>query len=224
MTTGMAVAVTVARLWRAGYTRGMRPADTASAPSLHLATPQEAAACYDILRSYGETVDHTLGIVSWRHPRAEGFVHSDAAAGRLYVVRQNGVLAATFAILGEAAPRFSGVRWAEPGARAAYLHRLAVVEAFRGAGLGKWCMAQGERIATEGGYDYLRLDSLPTEVRAITFYRRLGYTDCGTITVESGDPRQPLVDLVCFEKRLPGAGAGAAESRAEQRADTRAAG
>ena len=66
-------------------------------------------------------------------------------------------------------------------------------------------MAQGERIAAEEGYDYLRLDSLPTEVRAMTFYRGLGYTDRGTITVESGDPRQPLVDLVCFEKRLPGA-------------------
>jgi ribosomal protein S18 acetylase RimI-like enzyme len=183
----------------------MGPADTGSTPSLSRATPQEAAACYDVLRSYGESVDHTLGIVSWTHPRAEALVHADAAAGRLYVVRKNGALAATFAILGEGAPRFSGVRWAEPGARAAYLHRLAVVEAFRGAGLGKWCMAQGERIATEEGYDYLRLDSLPTEQRAMTFYRRLGYTNRGTITVESGDSRQPLVDLVCFEKHLPGA-------------------
>jgi len=192
----------------------MRPADPAPAPSLHRATPQEAAACYDILRSYGESVDDTLGIVSWTHPHAETLVHADAAAGRLYVVRQDGALAATFAILGEGAPRFSGVRWAEPGARAAYLHRLAVVEAFRGAGLGKWCMAEGERITTEAGYDYLRLDSLPTEVRAVTFYRRLGYTNCATITVESGDPRQPLADLVCFEKRLPGVGAGALGSRA----------
>jgi ribosomal protein S18 acetylase RimI-like enzyme len=224
MTTGIAVTVTVARLGRAGYTRGMRPADSASAPSLHQATPQEAAACYDILRSYGESVDPTLGIVSWAHPRAEAFVHADAAAGRLYVVRQNGALAATFAILGEGAPRFSAVRWAEPGARAAYLHRLAVVEAFRGAGLGKWSMAQGERIATEEGYDYLRLDALPTEVRAMNFYRLLGYTNCGTITVESGDPRQPLVDLVCFEKRLSGAGAGAVGARAGRRADSPAAG
>jgi ribosomal protein S18 acetylase RimI-like enzyme len=146
-----------------------------------------------------------LGIVSWTHPSAEALVHADAAAGRLYVVRTDGALAATFAILGEGAPRFSGVRWAEPGGRAAYLHRLAVVEAFRGAGLGKWCMAQGERIAAEEGYDYLRLDSLPTEVRAMTFYQRLGYTNRGTITVESGDSRQPLVDLACFEKQLSGA-------------------
>jgi ribosomal protein S18 acetylase RimI-like enzyme len=223
MTTGMAGAVTVAPCWHAGYTRGMGPADTPPAPSLHRATPQDAAACYDILRSYGETVDHTLGIVSWIHPYAESLVHADAAAGRLYLVRKDGALAATFAILGEGAPRFAAVRWTEPGARAAYLHRLAVAEGFRGAGLGKWCTAQGERIAAEAGYDYLRLDALPTEVRAVTFYRRLGYTDCGTITVESGDPRQPLVDLVCFEKRLAEAGPGAAARRAE-RLDTRAAG
>ena len=73
MTTGMAVTVTVAPVWRAGYTRRMGPADiasaTASAPSLHRATPQEAAACYEILRSYAEGVDRTLGVVSWTHAR-----------------------------------------------------------------------------------------------------------------------------------------------------------
>jgi ribosomal protein S18 acetylase RimI-like enzyme len=183
----------------------MTRGDTASPPSLHVATPQEAAACYDILRTYGDTVDRTLGTVSWTHPLAESLVHADAAAGRLYLVRINGTLAATFAILGQGAPRFATAPWADPGARAAYLHRLAVVESFRGAGLGKWCMAQGERIATEAGYTYLRLDALPAEVRAMTFYRRLGYTNCGTITVESGDRRHPLVDLACFEKQLPGA-------------------
>jgi ribosomal protein S18 acetylase RimI-like enzyme len=85
-------------------------------------------------------------------------------------------------------------------------------------------MVQGERIATEGGYEYLRLDALPTEVRAMAFYRRLGYTDCGPITVESGDPRQPLVDLECFEKRLRGAAADAAGARTDRRSDSRAAG
>lgn len=176
---------------------------------MHLGTPEEAAACYEILRSYAEGVDRTLGVVSWTHPRAEELVHADAAAGRLYVVRQGGVMAATFAILSEGAPRFAMATWADPASRAAYLHRLAVVEAFRGAGLGKWCMAQGERIATEAGYEYLRLDSLPTEVRAMTFYRRLGYSNRGTITVESGDPRQPRVDLACWEKRLSPAQASA---------------
>ncbi len=37
----------------------------------------------------------------------------------------------------------------------------------------------------------------------MTFYQRLGYTNRGTIAVESGDPRQPMVDLAIFEKRLP---------------------
>jgi len=205
MTTGIAVPVTVAPWCGTWYTRGMTPADTASPPSLHVAPPEAAAACYDILRSYAEGVDCTLGTVSWTHPQAEALVHADAAAGRLYLVRINGTLAATFAILSQGAPRFATAPWADPGARAAYFHRLAVVESFRAAGLGKWCMTQGERIATEAGYDYLRLDALPTEVRAMTFYQRLGYTNRGIITVESGDSRQPLVDLACFEKHLPSA-------------------
>ena len=176
---------------------------TAPAPVLHVATPQEGAACYEILRSYAETVDRTLGTVSWTHPKTEALVHADAAAGRLYLVRIDGSLAATFAILSEGAPRFATAPWEDPHARAAYFHRLAVVDSFRAAGLGKWCMAHAERITTEAGYAYLRLDALPREVRAMTFYQRLGYTNRGTITVESGDARQPLVDLAIFEKRLP---------------------
>lgn len=174
-------------------------------PSLHRASPQEADACYDLLRSYGETVDLTLGSVSWTHPEAEAFVHADAAAGRLYAVQEGATLAATFAICDAASPRFAGVQWAQSDARAAYLHRLAVAASFRGRGIGKWCMAQAEQIAAAGGYGYLRLDSLPTDERAVTFYRRLGYADRGIIRVESGDSRQPLVDLICFEKRVYGA-------------------
>jgi ribosomal protein S18 acetylase RimI-like enzyme len=178
-------------------------------PVLQHATPFEADACYGLLRSYAETVDLTLGIVSWTHPRARELVHADAAAGRLYAVRDGATLVATFAVLDEAATRFLAVPWAEPDARAAYLHRLAVAAPFRGAGLGKWCVAQAERIAAAAGLAYVRLDALPSEVRAVTFYQRLGYTNRGIITVESGDPRQPLVDLVCFEKRVSGADARA---------------
>jgi ribosomal protein S18 acetylase RimI-like enzyme len=171
-------------------------------PSLHRATPQEADACYGLLRSYAETMDLPLGSVSWTHPQAEAFVHADAAAGRLYAVREGATLAATFALCDAASPRFAAVQWAEPRARAGYLHRLAVAESLRGCGIGKWCTAQAEQIAAARGYTYLRLDSLPTDERAVTFYRRLGYADRGIIQVESGEPRQPLVDLVCFEKRL----------------------
>jgi GNAT superfamily N-acetyltransferase len=151
------------------------------------------------------TLDIPLGSVSWDHPRAAGLVHADAAAGRLYLVREGPTLAATFAIVDEASPRFKSVQWAQPDARAVYLHRLAVAAPLQGAGLGKWCVAQAERIAVLAGSTYLRLDALPAEVRAVTFYQRLGYADRGIIRVESGDPRQPLVDLVCFEKRLDAA-------------------
>jgi ribosomal protein S18 acetylase RimI-like enzyme len=172
------------------------------APSLHRATPQDADACFGLLRSHALTLDIPLGSVSWNHPRAEALVHADAAAGRLYAVREGAALAATFAIVEKASDRFVGVQWTEPDARAVYLHRLAVAAPLQSAGLGKWCVAQAERIAANGGSTYLRLDALPAEARVITFYRRLGYADRGTIHVESGDPRQPLVDLVCFEKRL----------------------
>lgn len=181
-------------------------------PTLQRATPQDADACYGLLRSHAITLDVPLGSVSWDHPKAESLVHADAAAGRLYAVREGVTLAATFAIVEQASPRFASVQWAEPDAHAMYLHRLAVAAPLQRTGLGKWCVAHAEQIAVAAGATYLRLDALPEEARVMTFYRGLGFANRGIIRVESGDPRRPLVDLVCFEKRLDTADARSARA------------
>lgn len=184
-------------------------------PVLRPATGDEADDCLALLHEFARTEALPLGSVGWTHPRVRTLVHEDAVAGRLYVVRDGPVVAATFALCDEADPYFASVTWAEPGTRASYLHRLAVAAGHRGTGLGSWCVAEAERLAAAAGSAYLRLDALRQHSRVLTFYERLGYTDSGIARVESGEPRQPLVELVCFEKRLsPSAAQRAAPTRA----------
>lgn len=183
-------------------------------PLLRPASPDEADDCLALLHDFARTESLPLGSVGWTHPRVRTLVHDDAAADRLYVVRDGPVVAATFALCDEADPYFAAVTWAEPDARVSYLHRLAVAAGRRGTGLGSWCVAEAERLAAAAGSAYLRLDALRGHPRVLAFYERLGYADCGITRVESGDPRLPLVDLVCFEKRLVSAAHDSAPTRA----------
>jgi GNAT superfamily N-acetyltransferase len=172
-------------------------------PLLRRATPTEAEECLAVLREFALLEQRYLGTVSWAHPRVAAVVHADAAAGRLYVVRTGPTLVATFAVCDEADPYFVDVRWAERDAPASYLHRLAVADGHRGNGLGAWCVGEAERIASDMGSAYLRLDALRDHARGLAFYARLHYADCGVVGVQSGLPERPVVELVCFEKRLP---------------------
>jgi ribosomal protein S18 acetylase RimI-like enzyme len=148
-----------------------------------------------------------LGSVGWRDPRVAGIVAADAAARRLYVVRDGsagGARIATFALCGEIDDYLLPVEWAEPGARAAYLHRLAVHTAQQGSGIGTWCVRTVERLAEEQGAAYLRLDALQDDPRALRFYARLGYEARGIVWRPTGDAARPLVALVGLERRLAG--------------------
>jgi GNAT superfamily N-acetyltransferase len=174
------------------------------APLVYRATPAEAEECLAVLREFALREQRRLGTVSWAHPRVSAVVHADAAAGRLYAVRTGSTLVATFALCDEADPYFVDARWADRDASATYLHRLAVADGHRGSGVGTWCVGEAERIATAMGSAYLRLDALRDHERVLAFYARLHYADCGVVGVESGLPERPVVELACFEKRLPG--------------------
>lgn len=171
-------------------------------PLLQRATAAEVDECLAVLHEFALREQRRLGTVSWAHPRVAAVVHADAAAGRLYAVRAGPTLVATFAVCDEADPYFVDARWAERGAPASYLHRLAVADGHRGSGLGTWCVEEAERLATAMGSAYLRLDALRDHPRVLAFYARLHYADCGVVGVESGLTERPVVELVCFEKRL----------------------
>jgi putative acetyltransferase len=77
----------------------------------------------------------------------------------------------------------------------AELKRLYVRPAFRGSGLARQMMLAAIEEARDGGFQGLRLDTLPTMTAAIRLYRSLGFREIG----HYGKEREP--GLLYFEYR-----------------------
>lgn len=184
------------------YSRFRGPFLTSRSLVLDLATRADVEACLHLLHAHGETEHIALGVVAWTHPGVRRLVEGDADAGQLYAVRDGGRVVATFALCEDPDPYYVAARWAHPQARATYLHRIVVAADRQGTGLGTWCVRRAEELAAGMGFTFLRLDTLEHDARAVNFYHRLGYADCGVAPVESGEPSNPIVNLVCMEKPL----------------------
>jgi predicted N-acetyltransferase YhbS len=136
--------------------------------TLREATVGDAAAMAALIREAFEEYRSRLDPPSGAH-------RESATSMELLLGRETGLLAfAGDELVGCVlyVPRGDGGRDAEH----VYLHRLAVLPAWRGRGIGRWLMAEVESRARPLGFDRVRLGvrlGLP-EIRA--WYERLGYT------------------------------------------------
>ena len=122
------------------------------------------------------------------------------AAGELFVLTENGVVAAAGRINGVQMPAYADVDWlyAAPEESVSVLHTLAVSPALSGRGLGKRFIRFYEEYSRESGRPYLRIDTNAKNVNARRLYASLGYREAGIIPcVFNGIPD---VHLVCLEK------------------------
>ena len=69
----------------------------------------------------------------------------------------------------------------------AYLALLGTLPGYEGKGFASSCLALAEQISKEHGMRRLRLDAVPTNVRAVRFYEYHGYT------IESADVKLHLI-------------------------------
>jgi GNAT superfamily N-acetyltransferase len=163
---------------------------------------EEAAACLDLLVINGDREPLPCGEFHWTRPRLEPMVHADAKAGRLYVVRDRGTVIATLALCEPVDDYLKPGRWSATPDRALLLHRLAIRPDRQRQRLGDVCVREAERIAARAGAEYLWLDALEHQPKVLGFYRRLNYREVGVARVNTGEPRNPEIGLVLFEKRL----------------------
>ena len=85
-----------------------------------------------------------------------------------------------------------------------YVVTLDVREAFRRCGLGARLMREGERLARDKGAARMRLHVFAGDRGARTFYRRMGYGECGVAAHFYGQELHALV----LEKGLEGSASG----------------
>ena len=169
-------------------------------------TPEDipgVAAIYDRILTEEEAGRASVGWVRGVYP-TEAVAREALEAGELFVLEEDGHLAAAARINRAQAPVYSRVSWLwqAPPEQVMVLHTLVVDPLCRGRGCGSAFVDFYERYALEQGCPYLRMDTNEKNAAARALYARLGYREAGVAPcVFNGIPE---VNLVCLEKRLEG--------------------
>ncbi|MDO4866456.1 MAG: GNAT family N-acetyltransferase [Clostridia bacterium] len=123
-------------------------------------------------------------------------------AGDLFVLEDDGQIAAAARINREQVPVYAQVNWKYPARddEVMVLHTLTVDPMLAGRGHGRAFLAFYERYALENRCPVLRIDTNERNTVARAMYARHGYLESAILpTVFNGIPG---VNLVCMEKRL----------------------
>ena len=75
------------------------------------------------------------------------------------------------------------------------VHRLAVKEEFWNKKIGKYLMLFAEELVREKGLKSIRLDTYSGNPKAMKFYKKLGYSELGSINLKPNKN-----EYYCFEK------------------------
>ena len=124
-------------------------------------------------------------------------------AGTLFVLEEDGVVAAAAKIDQNQVPEYINAPWKYPDAppeQVMVLHTLVVDPAFAGKGCGTRFVRFYENYAREKGCPYLRMDTNTKNTAARRLYAGLGYWEAGIVPCMFNGI--PDVQLVCLEKRL----------------------
>lgn len=163
--------------------------------TLYKAAPDEIEPLQEIVRLCGEDIGARFGLTFWSPPPPVELMRRHAVEKSVYAVQDRDEIVATFTFGLSGWPEQSVPFWTDASHRAAYLSRLAVRPECQGQGIGRWCLAEAERLAWEHGCNAIRLDAIQGFVPPIALYRRLGYEERGVITWTNwhGVPRELLL-------------------------------
>ena len=137
-----------------------------------------------------------LGIDQWQngYPNPE-VLSVDMEKEQSYVVTAEKKVVATFAMLTEGEPTydviFGGAWRISDAARTDYiaLHRVAIAVACRGQGISTQIIRYAEACARALDRRSIRIDTHEGNLPMRRMLEKHGFTHCGTILLENGDPR-----------------------------------
>ena len=135
------------------------------------------------------------GIEQWRPGElAVDVLAAKAAAGQLYVRREQGAIVAAVVITWS-----DPAIWGVDDGAAGYVHTLVTDRRHSGRGLGLSVLADAEQLIAGQGRSRVRLDCVGTNDGLRAYYRAAGYHEVGERSFGAGSSWSPMT---LFEKRL----------------------
>ena len=92
---------------------------------------------------------------------------------------------------------YENIKWEDKTDSFLVVHRLAVKQEYWNKGIGKKLMIYAEEKAIAEKLKSIRLDTYSGNPKALEFYRRIGYSELGTIDLKPNKNKYH-----CFEKLL----------------------
>ena len=152
----------------------------------------------NIMLMYNSCVNGMLknGIDQWdsSYPNVD-VILADLKARTYFVAEENGEIIGGINIDQNQDDTYLALDWEDKRNQFLVVHRLAVKVEFWNDGIGKSLMLFTENLVTEKGLNSIRLDTYSGNPKAMEFYRRLGYTELGTIDLKPDKEK-----YYCFEK------------------------
>ena len=136
------------------------------------------------------------GIDQWdeSYPNAD-IILADIKARTYFIAEINGEIVGGINLDENQDSTYLTIRWEDKTNSFLVVHRLAVKEENWGDKVGKALMIFAEETILEEGLKSIRLDTYSGNPKAMEFYRRLRYTELGTI-----DLKPEKNKYHCFEK------------------------
>ena len=166
-------------------------------------TPADIPAVMGIIEEARRTIA-ALGIDQWQNGSPnEAMITADVQAGQSRVVLRDGEVVGTFALIENGEPVYTVIEdgeWLTPDKDTTgewtyiALHRVAISVAHRGSGISSAVIRHAEEIARSLGRRSIRIDTHEGNVVMRRMLEKHGFTPCGIIHLENGDPR------VAYEK------------------------
>ncbi len=140
-----------------------------------------------------------LGIDQWQNGTPNrAMIEEDVILGQGYCVAADGQIVGTFALLADGEPTYDVIEdgvWLtadkQENGEVAYLaiHRVAILVARRGSGISTAILEHAAETARLLGKLSLRIDTHRGNVVMRRMLEKHGFTHCGTIYLQNGDPR-----------------------------------